>query len=115
MELLVAQSYSKNLGLYAERIGAINVVCTSADAAARCCDQNVLCFVYFLVYGKLALPQKKKSLHDQMNKCTTSSSRLLIFYIFAMLNTSLHGLLDIFLVKNCIVYILISFWMTYLC
>jgi len=36
MELLVAQSYSKNLGLYAERIGAINVVCSSADAAARC-------------------------------------------------------------------------------
>ncbi|KAG6740295.1 hypothetical protein NC652_039135 [Populus alba x Populus x berolinensis] len=35
MELLVAQSYSKNLGLYAERIGAINVVCSSADAAAR--------------------------------------------------------------------------------
>jgi len=36
MELLIAQSYSKNLGLYAERIGAINVVCSSADAAARC-------------------------------------------------------------------------------
>ncbi|KAJ4827250.1 Aspartate aminotransferase, chloroplastic [Turnera subulata] len=35
MELLVAQSYSKNLGLYAERIGAMNVVCSSADAAAR--------------------------------------------------------------------------------
>ncbi|GMH07047.1 hypothetical protein Nepgr_008887 [Nepenthes gracilis] len=35
MELMVAQSYSKNLGLYAERIGAINVVCPSADAAAR--------------------------------------------------------------------------------
>ncbi|CAO2816898.1 unnamed protein product [Amaranthus hypochondriacus] len=35
MELLVAQSYSKNLGLYAERIGAINVVCSTADAAAR--------------------------------------------------------------------------------
>lgn len=35
MELLVAQSYSKNLGLYAERIGAINVVCLTADAAAR--------------------------------------------------------------------------------
>lgn len=35
MELLVAQSYSKNLGLYAERIGAINVVCSSADAATR--------------------------------------------------------------------------------
>ncbi|XP_021739367.1 aspartate aminotransferase, chloroplastic-like [Chenopodium quinoa] len=35
MELLVAQSYSKNLGLYSERIGAINVVCSSADAAAR--------------------------------------------------------------------------------
>ncbi|KAL2525748.1 Aspartate aminotransferase [Abeliophyllum distichum] len=35
MELLVAQSYSKNLGLYAERIGAINIVCASSDAAAR--------------------------------------------------------------------------------
>ncbi|KAL2480157.1 Aspartate aminotransferase [Abeliophyllum distichum] len=35
MELLVAQSYSKNLGLYAGRIGAINVVCASSDAAAR--------------------------------------------------------------------------------
>lgn len=35
MELLVAQSYSKNLGLYAERIGAINVVCSSPDAATR--------------------------------------------------------------------------------
>ncbi|OVA12889.1 Aspartate/other aminotransferase [Macleaya cordata] len=35
MELLVAQSYSKNLGLYAERIGAINVVCSSSDVAAR--------------------------------------------------------------------------------
>ncbi|TXG62232.1 hypothetical protein EZV62_013595 [Acer yangbiense] len=35
MELFVAQSYSKNLGLYAERIGAMNVVCSSADAAVR--------------------------------------------------------------------------------
>ncbi|XP_022845723.1 aspartate aminotransferase, chloroplastic isoform X1 [Olea europaea var. sylvestris] len=35
VELFVAQSYSKNLGLYAERIGAINVVCASSDAAAR--------------------------------------------------------------------------------
>ncbi|RWW60776.1 hypothetical protein BHE74_00032195 [Ensete ventricosum] len=34
-ELLVAQSYSKNLGLYAERIGAINVVCSSPDAGTR--------------------------------------------------------------------------------
>ena len=34
-ELLVAQSYSKNLGLYGERVGAINVVCASADAATR--------------------------------------------------------------------------------
>lgn len=42
MELLVAQSYSKNLGLYAERIGAINVVCSSADAAARYNKANTL-------------------------------------------------------------------------
>lgn len=35
MEVFVAQSYSKNLGLYAERIGAINVVCSSSDSAIR--------------------------------------------------------------------------------
>ncbi|KAK6162116.1 hypothetical protein DH2020_001957 [Rehmannia glutinosa] len=35
MELLIAQSYSKNLGLYAERIGAINVVCSSSEVAKR--------------------------------------------------------------------------------
>jgi aspartate aminotransferase len=35
IELLVAQSYSKNLGLYGERIGAINVVCSSPDTATR--------------------------------------------------------------------------------
>ncbi|KAL0402968.1 UNVERIFIED_CONTAM: Aspartate aminotransferase, chloroplastic [Sesamum radiatum] len=35
MELLVAQSYSKNMGLYAERIGAINAVCSSPDSAQR--------------------------------------------------------------------------------
>ncbi|KAK6119727.1 hypothetical protein DH2020_046546 [Rehmannia glutinosa] len=33
MELLIAQSYSKNLGLYAERIGAINVVCSTSEVA----------------------------------------------------------------------------------
>jgi len=32
VELLVAQSYSKNMGLYGERIGAINVVCKSVEA-----------------------------------------------------------------------------------
>ncbi|KAL5698802.1 aspartate transaminase [Ranunculus cassubicifolius] len=35
MEVLVAQSYSKNLGLYSERIGAMNVVCTSPEVAVR--------------------------------------------------------------------------------
>jgi len=42
MEVLVAQSYSKNLGLYAERIGAINVISSSPESAAR--------------YSKLSLP-----------------------------------------------------------
>lgn len=35
MEVFVAQSYSKNLGLYAERVGAINAVVSSPDVAAR--------------------------------------------------------------------------------
>lgn len=36
LELFVSQSYSKNLGLYGERIGAINVVCDDMDSATRC-------------------------------------------------------------------------------
>lgn len=35
MEVLVSQSYSKNLGLYSERIGAINAVVADADTAIR--------------------------------------------------------------------------------
>jgi aspartate aminotransferase len=35
IELFVAQSYSKNLGLYAERIGAINVVVSSPEVATK--------------------------------------------------------------------------------
>lgn len=35
LEVFVAQSYSKNLGLYAERIGAINVVCSTPEVANR--------------------------------------------------------------------------------
>ncbi|KAK8463393.1 hypothetical protein SEVIR_1G359000v4 [Setaria viridis] len=35
MEVFVAQSYSKNLGLYSERIGAINVVCSAPGVADR--------------------------------------------------------------------------------
>ncbi|CAN7082039.1 unnamed protein product [Brassica oleracea var. botrytis] len=49
MEFFVAQSYSKNLGLYAERIGAINVVCSSADAATRVRSQlKRICSAYVL-------------------------------------------------------------------
>uniref|UniRef100_A0A0D3DGZ9 Aminotransferase class I/classII large domain-containing protein n=1 Tax=Brassica oleracea var. oleracea TaxID=109376 RepID=A0A0D3DGZ9_BRAOL len=47
MEFFVAQSYSKNLGLYAERIGAINVVCSSADAATRS-QLKRICSAYVL-------------------------------------------------------------------
>ncbi|KAL9243089.1 hypothetical protein vseg_017019 [Gypsophila vaccaria] len=35
IEFIVAQSYSKNLGLYSERTGALAVVCSSPDAAQR--------------------------------------------------------------------------------
>lgn len=49
LELFVAQSYSKNLGLYAERIGAINVVSTSADAAARLLLDFYLFLLIFLM------------------------------------------------------------------
>lgn len=35
MELLVAQSYSKNLGLYAERVGALNVITSTPEVATR--------------------------------------------------------------------------------
>ncbi|XP_028781316.1 aspartate aminotransferase 1-like [Neltuma alba] len=34
-ELLIAQSYAQNMGLYAERVGALSIVCKSADVASR--------------------------------------------------------------------------------
>lgn len=35
MELMATQSYSKNFGLYGERIGALNVVCKDAACAKK--------------------------------------------------------------------------------
>ncbi|CAA3031300.1 aspartate aminotransferase, cytoplasmic [Olea europaea subsp. europaea] len=34
-ECLIAQSYAKNMGLYGERVGALSIVCKSADVASR--------------------------------------------------------------------------------
>jgi len=34
-ELLMAQSYAKNMGLYGERVGALSIVCRSADVAMK--------------------------------------------------------------------------------
>jgi len=39
LEIFVSQSYSKNLGLYAERIGAINVIANDKGAAERTASQ----------------------------------------------------------------------------
>jgi aspartate aminotransferase len=47
MEVLVAQSYSKNLGLYAERVGAINVISSSPESATR---YRTLCMPCFLIF-----------------------------------------------------------------
>jgi aspartate/tyrosine/aromatic aminotransferase len=33
LEVMVAQSYSKNLGLYGERVGALNVVLNDANVS----------------------------------------------------------------------------------
>jgi aspartate aminotransferase len=38
-EMIIAQSYAKNFGLYAERAGCVSVVCSTADAAAAAASQ----------------------------------------------------------------------------
>ncbi|KAI1811230.1 aspartate aminotransferase [Poronia punctata] len=35
LEMAVAQSFSKNMGLYGERVGALHVICGTSDAAAK--------------------------------------------------------------------------------
>merc|ERR1711997_1062667 len=35
LELILCQSYAKNMGLYGERVGAMSVVCATADDARR--------------------------------------------------------------------------------
>jgi aspartate/tyrosine/aromatic aminotransferase len=42
LELLVAQSYSKNMGLYGERVGALSLVCSSADTVTRVMSQLMI-------------------------------------------------------------------------
>jgi aspartate aminotransferase len=37
--LMLAQSYAKNFGLYGERIGALSMVCSTADEAANVLSQ----------------------------------------------------------------------------
>ncbi|WIA22860.1 hypothetical protein OEZ85_001247 [Tetradesmus obliquus] len=49
LELLLAQSYAKNMGLYGERVGAISVVSHCADAAKRVHSQ--LCAVVRPMYS----------------------------------------------------------------
>ena len=38
-DMLVTQSYSKNLGLYAERIGALNMIVKDKETALKCLSQ----------------------------------------------------------------------------
>ena len=39
VDMLVCQSFSKNMGLYSERVGALHVVCSSSEIAANVLDQ----------------------------------------------------------------------------
>ncbi len=39
LNLIVAQSFSKNFGLYQDRVGALHIVCTSSDEAQRVSSQ----------------------------------------------------------------------------
>lgn len=39
LEVMVAQSYSKNLGLYGERVGALNMVVADKEVASKCLSQ----------------------------------------------------------------------------
>jgi aspartate aminotransferase len=41
-EMLVSQSYSKNMGLYGERVGALSIVCPSEDASKRVMSQMMI-------------------------------------------------------------------------
>lgn len=51
MEICVAQSFSKNLGLYGQRVGAFHLVCRNSDSAARARSQ-----VVELQRGELSTP-----------------------------------------------------------
>jgi aspartate aminotransferase len=51
MELCVAQSFSKNLGLYGQRVGAFHLVCRSPDAARKAASQ-----IFELQRGEISMP-----------------------------------------------------------
>lgn len=56
LEIFVSQSYSKNLGLYAERVGAINVVCQDKDSADKCATETHPNCVHYLVHNLIPGP-----------------------------------------------------------
>ncbi|KAL1953243.1 hypothetical protein VTO42DRAFT_3358 [Malbranchea cinnamomea] len=51
MELCVAQSFSKNLGLYGQRVGAFHLVCRNQDAAKKARSQ-----IIELQRGEISMP-----------------------------------------------------------
>lgn len=116
IELLVAQSYCKNLGLYAQKkaLEPINVVCTSANAAAKCHEQNILFFDHFLVYGQLAFPQNICMIRWTNAQLALYQGRL--YHItFPCQTHHCTCLLDVYLVQNCIVYFMIFLWIYHIC
>ncbi|KAI3869467.1 hypothetical protein MKX03_031723, partial [Papaver bracteatum] len=52
-ECLAAQSYAKNMSLYSERVGALNIVCKSADVVGKVESQLKLSFVQPMDYGEM--------------------------------------------------------------
>ena len=73
MELMVTQSYSKNFGLYGERIGALNVVTKDAASAAKIDCTEPPSRVYFSI-GSSASSSSSSSPSPAMSSSASPGS-----------------------------------------
>jgi aspartate/tyrosine/aromatic aminotransferase len=69
LEVMVAQSYSKNLGLYGERVGALNVVLNDASVSVGLCSDAMMLLAWRCLRSVPALPAPSHTNNRRPRRC----------------------------------------------
>ncbi|GKD90892.1 aspartate aminotransferase, cytoplasmic-like protein [Tanacetum coccineum] len=79
-ECFAAQSYAKNMGLYGERVGALSIVCKSADVASRVESQLKLVIrlmrISMVGLSTTTIPHLAEAMHAAVTYSTPDADEL---------------------------------------